>query len=162
MWRCLRGVGKPQQSCAQGTSPLLSLLCYNICICTHSFDREQSKRPCFTNTFSWGFLMGQAALILERDTTDCLARSTRPIHTSASWRSTLVQEWRSNSYWYQHNYSFVLSYNVTSENIIRFIFLQFILSSCGCMTQRMCFQIVLFKITFDSSFLYGSVNQQDA
>ena len=54
-----------------------------------------------------------------------------------------------------------LSYNVTSENIIRFIFLQFILSSCGCMTQRMCFQIVLFKITFDSSFLYGSVNQQD-
>lgn len=94
MWRCLRGVGKPQQSCAQGTSPLLSLLCYNICICTHSFDREQSKRPCFTNTFSWGFLMGQAALILERDTTDCLARSTRPIYTSASWRSTLVQEWR--------------------------------------------------------------------
>ena len=74
---------------------------------------------------------------------------------------SLCPKSKRNSHWYQHNYSFALPYNVTSENITRFIFLQFILSSCGCMTQRMCFQIVLFKITFDSSFLYGSVNQQD-
>ena len=30
IWRCLGGVVKPQQSCAQGTSPLPSLLCYPI------------------------------------------------------------------------------------------------------------------------------------
>ena len=66
-----------------------------------------------------------------------------------------------NSQWYQHNYLFFLPYNVTSENIVRFIFWQFMLSSRGCFMQRMCFQIVLFKTTFDSSFLYGSLNQQE-
>ena len=36
MWRCLRDVVKLQQSCAQGTSPLPSLLCYPayLCLCS--------------------------------------------------------------------------------------------------------------------------------
>ena len=80
--------------------PRVHLLCHpyfviqHICVCAHSFEREWSRRPCFTNTFSWGFLIGQAAPILERDTTDWLARSTRPVHTQGGLRSTLAQEWR--------------------------------------------------------------------
>ena len=68
-----------------------------------------------------------------------------------------------NFKWYQHNYSFVLPYNVTSENNLRFFYF-FCSSYCpqvGISTQRICFQIILFKTTFDNSFLYGSVNQKD-